>query len=205
MPTSNRETNGHREIYQRQYGPIPIDENGRSYEIHHIDGNHKNNDISNLKAVTIKEHYDIHYAQGDYGACLLIAKRMQFTAAELRELNRQQNFERMADGTHPFVGANNPVYAMVANGTHNFIGGKIQREAQRKRVEAGTHHLLGGEIQRRVVAEGRHHLSGGNLHRRLVQEGRHPNQVKLTCPHCGKIGSKPGMKRWHFDNCKSIS
>ena len=25
---------------------------------------------------------------------------------------------------------------------------------------------------------------------------------KLTCPHCGKIGGAPQMKRHHFDNCK---
>lgn len=25
----------------------------------------------------------------------------------------------------------------------------------------------------------------------------------LTCPHCGKVGGKPAMVRWHFDNCKS--
>ena len=23
-----------------------------------------------------------------------------------------------------------------------------------------------------------------------------------TCPHCGKIGGKPQLKQWHFDNCK---
>lgn len=25
---------------------------------------------------------------------------------------------------------------------------------------------------------------------------------KITCPHCGKIGGAPAMKRHHFDNCK---
>jgi group I intron endonuclease len=27
---------------------------------------------------------------------------------------------------------------------------------------------------------------------------------KVTCPHCGKIGGKPIMNRYHFDNCKDI-
>ncbi len=26
---------------------------------------------------------------------------------------------------------------------------------------------------------------------------------KKTCPHCGKTGAGPNMKRYHFDNCKS--
>lgn len=26
----------------------------------------------------------------------------------------------------------------------------------------------------------------------------------ITCPHCGKSGGMPSMKRWHFDNCRSL-
>jgi hypothetical protein len=51
-----------RKIYEDYFGPIPKDSDGRSYDIHHIDGDHSNNHPSNLKAVTIQEHYDIHYA-----------------------------------------------------------------------------------------------------------------------------------------------
>lgn len=29
------------------------------------------------------------------------------------------------------------------------------------------------------------------------------NLPKLTCPHCGTIGSISNMKRWHFSNCTS--
>jgi hypothetical protein len=66
----------YRKIWIDANGPIPKDEDGRSYELHHIDNNPDNNDISNLVCITIKEHYDIHYEQGDYGACVMIAKRM---------------------------------------------------------------------------------------------------------------------------------
>lgn len=27
---------------------------------------------------------------------------------------------------------------------------------------------------------------------------------QVTCPHCSRIGGSMGMRRWHFDNCKSI-
>lgn len=30
------------------------------------------------------------------------------------------------------------------------------------------------------------------------------NYQKIECPHCKKIGQYVNMKRWHFDNCKSI-
>lgn len=66
----------HRELWIKKFGKITKDINGRSLEIHHIDGNHNNNEISNLKLVTIEEHFKIHESQGDYGACMLIGKRM---------------------------------------------------------------------------------------------------------------------------------
>lgn len=66
----------YRDIWIKNNGPLPYDEQGRIYEIHHIDGDCKNNKLENLKAVSIQEHYDIHYKQGDFGACVLIAKRM---------------------------------------------------------------------------------------------------------------------------------
>ena len=37
------------------------------HDIHHIDGNPWNNNPSNLVALTVREHYEIHKAQG----CLL--------------------------------------------------------------------------------------------------------------------------------------
>jgi predicted RNA-binding Zn-ribbon protein involved in translation (DUF1610 family) len=30
------------------------------------------------------------------------------------------------------------------------------------------------------------------------------NNAKSTCPHCGKTGQYRAMKRWHYDNCRSI-
>lgn len=63
-------------MWQKHFGPIPKDTTSRTYEIHHIDGNRKNSDISNLKLVSIDEHYAIHLRQEDWGACALIGRRM---------------------------------------------------------------------------------------------------------------------------------
>jgi len=67
----------YRKIWIDHHGNIPKDEFGRTYEIHHKDGNHKNNKIENLECITIQEHYQNHYENGDYGACVMIAKRME--------------------------------------------------------------------------------------------------------------------------------
>lgn len=78
--------NIYRKIWIEHYGEIPKDENGITYEIHHIDGNRKNNDISNLKAVSLKEHYLIHYSQKDYYAAFMISRKMKLSKLELNEL-----------------------------------------------------------------------------------------------------------------------
>ena len=39
----------YRKIYQDHFGQIPIDNLGRSYEIHHIDGNRTNHSLVNLR------------------------------------------------------------------------------------------------------------------------------------------------------------
>jgi HNH endonuclease len=69
----------YRKIYEQHYGPIPVDSAGRTYDIHHIDGDRSNNSPKNLIAVSIADHYNIHYAQGEHGACLRIGQRMQLS------------------------------------------------------------------------------------------------------------------------------
>ena len=66
----------YRKIWEDNFGPIPRDDDGYSYEIHHIDGNHSNNSLDNLKLVTIKEHLQIHLDQEDWFAAALISKRI---------------------------------------------------------------------------------------------------------------------------------
>jgi hypothetical protein len=113
----------HRRLYIKHHGPVPIDENGRSYEIHHIDGDHYNNELSNLIAISVKEHYEIHKAQGDYRACAMIAKKMKLSAEELSELNGRIARES------------------VLNGTHGWLGGENQKRRAIRLVEHKIHHL----------------------------------------------------------------
>ena len=75
------ETKIHRKIFIKHYGPIP-----QGYDIHHIDGDHSNNAPSNLKAVSLQEHFDIHYSQGDYAAANRIAQRLGMSKEERSKL-----------------------------------------------------------------------------------------------------------------------
>jgi len=81
----------YRRIYLKHHSFIPKDNLGRVYDIHHIDGNKKNNNINNLIALSIQEHYDIHLKQNDWGACLALAKRMKLDYKILSELSSKTN------------------------------------------------------------------------------------------------------------------
>ena len=59
-------------------------------EIHHIDGNHKNNSIENLMPVSAIEHFEIHKKQGDKAAAALIGIRAGVSIEERAQLNREQ-------------------------------------------------------------------------------------------------------------------
>jgi hypothetical protein len=84
--------NDYRKLWIEYYGAIPIDENGRSYEIHHKDGNKNNNSIENLQCLSISEHFKIHLEQKDFTACSLIASRMSnsnFSGYKLKPLSKE--------------------------------------------------------------------------------------------------------------------
>jgi hypothetical protein len=189
----------YRKIFEKHYGAIPKDENGRTYDIHHIDGNRHNNALNNLKAVSIQEHFDIHYLQGDWAACHRISARMAADPEVIKELGRRASAERVEAGTHNFLGgkiqsetnkrrimsgdhqfldrdgASRRAVERIINNNHHFLG---DRNPCHKRIADGSHHFLGGDIQRananRSVANGTHHFLGGAIHRRRVEDGSHP-------------------------------
>lgn len=199
----------YRKIYEENFGPIPKEPNGRSYEIHHIDGNHSNNDPSNLIAVTIQQHYNIHFLQGDYRACAIIAGKMGCSPEEISQLASLAAKKRVSNGTHPWLGSKNPSIKKIKDGSHNFLNPDWQKEKAALRNERGTHNFLGGEIQRKRVENKTHHFLGDNnpsvikskngihpwsggehqkqLNKKLLEEGNHSTQWSWTCD-CGKEG-----------------
>lgn len=192
-------TNKYRKIYENHYGKIPKEPNGRSYEIHHKDGNHSNNDPINLIAVTLQEHYDIHFSQKDYYACILIGRKLCLSSKTLTELNRQQNKLR------------------VLNGTHHLLGGEIQKKSSQARARKGTLGFQNKEnlikanqkrdqIIQQKLKEGSWILQDKEFHKKHVGEqikrGLHCSQKKITCTHCGKIVDSANYGRSHGEHCK---
>lgn len=198
----------HRKIYEQHFGPIPKDQHGRSMEIHHIDGNHSNNDISNLKLVTIEEHYKIHHDQGDWNACLRMSYRMNLSVEEKSILARKNALKRVEDGTHHWVGPKHN-QTLVERGIHPFLNRKAARQRNLKRISENRHNLVGDSNPvYKLIAEGKHHFQTNNPSKKMIHDGthhfltNHPNKIQIECPYCKKIGGATNMKRYHFDNCK---
>ena len=224
-------TKNYRKIYENHIGIIPREANGRTYEIHHIDGNHSNNSPSNLIAVTLQEHYDIHYSQNDYDACRLMKlQRMDYTPEEISKLASEGAAQRVKDGTHHWLNGKIQSQAqqkMVEHGVHNFQTKKDGTNIQTKRVKNGTHHFLGGDIQRKSnvarvnnkthnfmirsdgaslssdrVNAGTHNFLNGKTTKEQLINGTHCSQIKKTCEYCDKVVDSANYSRWHGINCK---
>jgi ribosomal protein L37AE/L43A len=178
-------TTNYRKIYENHNGPIPWDEKGRKYEIHHIDGNKKNNDPSNLKCVSLQEHYDIHYSQGDWMACHKIAGKLKLSGSEISELARLNAEQQLQNRTHPFL--------MKEDGS------SVGRAVTEKRIENGTHNFLSSsyhtQMNMKLVQEGRHNFSGSTNNQKMLAEGKHPSQNKDHRKYMSEVQKKYNAER----------
>lgn len=134
----------YRRLYEKHYGPIPKDHNGRSYDIHHIDGDRSNNSIENLQAVSIEEHYAIHERNGDWFACLKIAAKMKMSTQDLSDLAKKNNKKMLERGTHPLTkrkDGTSHVTDRIAKGTWHMSRRSDGSSITSDRVKNGTHPL----------------------------------------------------------------
>lgn len=141
-----------------------MDENGRRYEIHHIDGDTHNNSRENLVALSIQDHYRVHLLQGDWGAAAAIARRMKLPHTTLSKLARNLVKKRIDDGTWHFTKnfAQKEARRRIDLGIHNFQRRDDGTSLQTDRVKNKTHHLLrrpdGTSHATDAVKAGTHHL-----------------------------------------------
>lgn len=206
----------HRKIYEDYHGPIPVDDQGRSFEIHHIDGNKDNNLISNLVALSIDDHYKIHLEQGDYTACMLIALRMKKSADEISRLASLYQKERVENGTHPWLKENGGGHRFDPKeisdrakeayrlGSHVFQTEDFEikrlsgyRKSIDNRKDNNTFHMLIDNPGKEYIFKSEHEINQSRL-----LKGNHPSQIKKECLHCKKIVDTANYARYHGDKCR---
>ena len=123
---------------------------------------------------------------GSPSPCGMLGKKHTKETRQKMSLSKKgipKTAEQNRKNSEAHKGKNNPFYGK----THTI-------ESKRKISEASTGEN-NGMFGRKHSDEAKHKVSVANKGR--VRD-------KVTCPHCGKIGAGPGMKMWHFDNCKYI-
>ena len=173
-------TDNYRKIYENHYGPIPVDNNGLTFDIHHIDGNHSNNDFSNLIALSIQDHYNVHFSQNDLAACHIMSARIKMSKEEISILSTNRNLRWVKENRHHWSGDRFPKRS------------EISSRCQRRKIELNEHPFQNPEIQKRIWEINQKLLSDGTSHLKKIHK----------CPYCFKIGKSAAMFRWHFDRCK---
>lgn len=167
----------YREIWKSHFGEIPKDSDGRTYEIHHIDGDNTNNVIDNLKCLSIKEHYDLHYSQGDYLACLIMTERMQISQEERLVISKLAMQKRDQRGSkNPMYGKSTSKYITEVwenrDSTYREkFGEKISKSRKELKTASGNKNPMYG---RSAVSEKKLRWYNNGLESIYVSEGTQP-------------------------------
>jgi len=188
----------YRRIWEEAYGKIPVDEKGRSYEIHHIDGNRDNNELSNLQCLSIEEHYKLHLEKKEYAAANLIAKRLNQQIVKGFTGNRKG--AKLTE-EHKKALINSRIGHKATEETKKKISNSLKG---RKSLEPGKKRKPHTEETKRKISE-KHKGKKltEELKAKLSELKKGKVYSKQTCPYCGKTGGGGRMKGSHFVNCKN--
>lgn len=214
------------------YGDIPTDDQGRLYDIHHIDGNRENNDISNLKAVSLEEHREIHYNQKDWHAVVLIEKRLGRIINE--EIRKQIGDNNRGENNKRRIKNNKLIDIVIANlHIKSFYSWKSAIDRIEYICKKYEIKILPKSIALRLEKENVICIENKNEGKRRIGEknpmfgksdlqkeiqnrpevkqkmsdalkGKNKGPQKIvTCPNCFISGGLSNMKRFHFNNCNN--
>lgn len=210
--------NIYRKIYETFHGPIPKDQDGRTYDIHHIDGDRKNNNIFNLIALSVQDHFDVHYYQGDWGACARIAQRMSLDP-EIKSLLLSKSSKKTAEGKKLYFQkiskeklskiSKETNKKRVKNGTHNFLNKNVEsRQRELQKLETGNHIFLNEDFRKDIllpaiqksntqrVLEGTHNFFDPSVRQRALESTlKRQRELLLKGKHQSQF-------KWTCAHCK---
>lgn len=96
-------------------------------------------------------------------------------------------------------------------GKNPFSGGEIQKETNRRRVENGTHHLLGPGANAKMLENGSHPSQKEGFSERMsemqhqkIKEGSHyfTQKPKVSCLYCRTVTDIANFSKHHGNKCK---
>lgn len=180
-----------RRIWAAHNGPIPKDEDGVSFDIHHRDGNWRNDDPKNLQALSVADHYRIHFEQGDWGAAWYIAQRMKLSKEDYEVIRfkisaalkgREMSPEWRARIAKSLTGKRAPAATLAAIRKAN-LGRKHPPEFG----QAVTQRQLGTK----ATAEARRNMSLAHIGRKASPE----TKAKMSASRAGQYRDPEATKK----------
>jgi len=149
------------------------------------------------------------FCRADVNHTLETRKKMSETHKNMSDETRQKMSEahkNISDETRQKLseakkGENHPMY------------GKNHSEESKLKISEATKGVPKSDEHKQKISEAQKGENNNNFgkvfspeHRQKMSEARlgvpKGPQEQVQCPHCGKIGGKNLMSRWHFDNCK---
>lgn len=212
-----KRSSDYRRIYKNHNGEIPKDKFGRSFDIHHKDGDPSNNSIENLVAVSLQEHYDIHFSQKNYVACHAISLRLDINPEEYNKIHQLSGQQRRGIPRPDIIGDNNPMRnPLIAKKVSEYQKNKPKdlqhcnsmSISAKKRAQNKMQCLHCGKLINDVNYNRWHGnnclQNPNNTIRANVTNftNDNPSKRKITCNHCGIITGLGNHSRWHGNNCK---
>jgi len=81
--------------------------------------------------------------------------------------------------------------------------GKVLADDHKEKIAAANRGKTRSREVRQAISERMigHVKSKETIEKLRAKSSKLP-KPQITCPHCGKAGGEPSMKRWHMDNCK---
>lgn len=94
--------------------------------------------------------------------------------------------------------------------SHGTMKGKKHSEESKNKIKEARAKQVITEEHKRKISEsnkGRKGPMKGKTHleetkKKISESNKGRTFEQVECPHCHKIGPKPQMHQWHFDNCK---
>jgi len=169
---------------------------------HHIIPKHAggSNDQSNIVELSVEEHAQAHKElyekynrwqdkvawkglSGRIGKEEII--RMKHSESAKATIYTEEKRRNMSLGQ---LGKKYPDRKGKCGGEKNNFHGKTHSECSKRKMSD--------------AAKGR--LMSEETRRKMSKATKGIPKPKIECPHCGKIGGSPQMKRHHFDNCQTL-
>lgn len=177
-------------------------EDGRYYESHHIKpkslggGENQNNKV----LLTPKEHFIAHlllyYIYKEVGGDSL--RKMAFALVSFKTTNLNKNLKRVdIKGSRSYE-----VFREAAIAASK--GRKVVDTTNYRKPKSAKHKQAIKEA--RLKAQPRSNDTRKKMRQSALKRGDNfvDNHIIVHCPHCSKKGQKTAMKRWHFNNCKTL-